>query len=177
MTLVMPAMAAADTIVLATPLYVDGMTGPMKTLLDRMVPAIDWKFDIRDGHCRHPIREKYTDDGKLVLISNSGFWELDNFDPLVTHVEAICKNMARGFVGALLRPHGPALSAMIKRGIGGGEVVEALRDAGRQLVVEGNIEPETITAIARELVPMQQYVELANMRFQKLSEKHKQDKE
>jgi multimeric flavodoxin WrbA len=57
MRLVLERIAAADVLVLATPLYVDGMSGPLKNLLDRMIPLLEPEFVLRDGHCRHPLRE------------------------------------------------------------------------------------------------------------------------
>lgn len=44
---------------------------------------------------------------KMVLVSNCGFWEMDNFDPLLVHLKALCRNAEAEFVGALLRLHGP----------------------------------------------------------------------
>ncbi|MCD6287636.1 MAG: flavodoxin family protein [Candidatus Hydrogenedentes bacterium] len=171
MVWLMPKLASSNIIVLATPLYVDGMAGPMKLVLDRMLPAIEWKFELRNGHCRHPVREGFVSDGKVVLLSNCGFWELDNFDPLVAHVKAICENMSREFAAALLRPHGPALKAMVKRGMGGQDVLDALRDAGQQLVETGSVRPETLTAISRELLPRDHYIQIANMGFERQAAK------
>ena len=45
----------AEIMVLATPLYVDGMSGPMKNLIDRMIPVAQPYIELRDGHCRHPL--------------------------------------------------------------------------------------------------------------------------
>jgi len=61
-------------------------------------------LEFRDGRCRHAAPQ---DQGqrKIVLVSNCGLWELENFTPLLTHIEAYCNNMVRAFAGALLRPH------------------------------------------------------------------------
>ena len=91
MQMLLPKLASADVLVLATPVYVDGITGPMKNLLDRIIPLAEPFFELRDGHCRHPGREG-SSSAKVVLVSNCGFWELDNFDPLLVHMQAICKN-------------------------------------------------------------------------------------
>ena len=132
-------LARADIWVLAAPFYVDGITGPLKNLLDRIVPMAEPIFELRDGHCRHPGR-KGTVGGKLVLVSNCGFWEMDNFDPLLVHMKAICKNVGREFAGALLRPHGPALKALLDQGTKVKDVLEAAREAGRQLIKEGRMD-------------------------------------
>jgi multimeric flavodoxin WrbA len=156
-----PKLMAADILVLATPLYVDGMTGPMKNLLDRAIPVGDPVIKIRDGHCRHRARKEIK-DGKLVLVSNCGFWEMDNFDPLVAHMKAVSDNLGREFGGALLRPHGPALKAMMDRGMPVHDVLDAAREAGRQLVADGRMKPDTLRIVGRELLPMEMYVNIAN---------------
>jgi multimeric flavodoxin WrbA len=171
MAWLMPKVAQADVLVLATPVYVDGMTGQMKIVLDRMMPASDWKFELRDGRCRHSARAGFGSGGKLVLISNCAFWSIENFDPLLAHVQAICTNMSRDYAGALLRPHGPAMQSMIKRGMDLDDVFAAARDAGRQTAEDGAIKPDTLSAVSRELVPLDTYVKYANIGFERAAAK------
>jgi multimeric flavodoxin WrbA len=170
MDMLYPKLREADILTLATPLYVDGMTGTLKNLLDRLVPGAEPFIELREDHCRHPKRAG-TNIGKVVLVSNCGFWEMDNFGPLVAHVEAICRNMGAEFAGALLRPHGEAMRGMIAAGIPLNDVFDAARDAGRQLVREGRIMPETLRAVSRELLPREQYLEHANRSFREHLEK------
>jgi multimeric flavodoxin WrbA len=158
---VLPKLIEADILVLATPLYVDGMTGPMKNLLDRVIPIGNPVIEMRDGHCRHPAR-KEVKNGKLVLVSNCGFWEMDNFNPLVMHMQAISRNLGREFSGALLRPHGPALKAMINQRMPVNDVLEAAKEAGRQLIEDGRMKVDTLKIVSRELLPQQMYVNIAN---------------
>ena len=153
-----PKMGGADVLVMATPVYVDGVSGPMKMVIDRMLPLLHGPFEKRDGHCRHPLREEYV-RGKLVLVSTCGFWEMDNFDPLVVHLKALCKNMSREYAGALLRPHGGALRILKGLGASADDVLEAARDAGRQLVRDGAIRDETLATVSRELMPFDAYFE------------------
>jgi len=161
-----PRLAEADLWVLATPLYVDGMTGPMKNLLDRIIPLAQPFFELRDGHIRHPGRDqKRNTRGKIALVSNCGFWEMDNFDALVTHVRAICRNTDMDFAGALLRPHGPAMKPMLKIGGLVEDVVEAARDAGRQLVRDERMSAETLKTVGRDLMTREQYTERVNAGF------------
>ncbi len=103
--------------------------------------------------------------GKIILVSNCGFWEKDNFDALVAHVQAICRNISRDFAGALLRPHGPAVGALTEMGAAPQNVLDAARDAGRQLATNGRIEPETLDTVACELMPRDAYLEIVNHRF------------
>ena len=175
MDMLLPKIGESDIWVLATPLYVDGMTGPMKNLLDRIIPGAQPFFDLRDDHIRHPGRGG-TRRGKMVLVSNCGFWEMDNFDALVGHMKAICKNGNRDFAGALLRPHGPAMKPMLDIGGLVEDVVEAARDAGRQLVSSGKISPETLATVRRELMSRDDYIQMANQNFQQSIDANKAKK-
>jgi multimeric flavodoxin WrbA len=161
METLLPELQKAEVLVLATPLYVDGMTGPLKAVVDRMIPLGDPKIELREDHCRHPGRSAIR-HRKMVLVSNCGFWELDNFDALVHHVQAIVKNLNMVFAGSLLRPHGPAFKAMLDRDMAVADVIDAARDAGRQLMEQGSMAPETLNIISRPLLPRDQYVAIAN---------------
>lgn len=169
MQLLLPKLAAADILVLATPLYVDGVSGPLKNLLDRVLPIGQPLIELRGGHCRHPARPGVK-SGSLVLVANCGFWETDNFDPLLAHIQAVCRNLGRTFKGALLRPHGPALKAMLDLGAPVDDVLSAAREAGRQLATTGEMAPELLRTVGRELLPQQQYVEIVNQRIRKTLE-------
>jgi hypothetical protein len=99
---------------------------------------------------------------KVALVSNCGFWELDNFDALVSHVKAIARNLDAVFAGALLRPHGPAFKAMLNQHAPVTDVLDAARKAGRELIETGAIASETLNAISRPLLPCDQYIAIAN---------------
>lgn len=167
MQMLVPKLAEADVIVLATPVYVDGMSGPMKNLLDRGLPLAQPFVELRDGHCRHPGRDG-RQGGKVVLVSNCGFWEMDNFDPLLVHVAAICKNLGSEFAGALLRPHGPVLRGMMDMGMPVDDIFESAKEAGRQLVEDGRMSPETLKGVSRELLPLEMYVQISNQRLHEM---------
>ncbi len=161
MKLLLPEVAQSDLLVLATPVYLDGMTGPMKTLLDRLVPLLRGRFEVREGHCRHPLREGVK-AGKLVLMSASGFTEMDNFDPLVAHVKAACKNMGREFMGAILRPYGWFFGHLRRKRQPVDYVLQAIKSAGVQLVEKGNIPEEVLDEISRDLVTREEVIAYIN---------------
>lgn len=159
----------ADTLVLATPVYVDGMSGQSKVFLDRSIPVVKPEITITADHCRHPSRGKKT--SKFVLISNCGFHELDNFDSLVLHCRKICLNMNAEYAGHVLRPHGPVLRypEMMPGEID--KVLEASHRAGKEVVVEGRISESTMEAVSTEIVPKRAYVEAANFFWRQELEK------
>lgn len=163
MKAILPMVASADILVLATPVYVDGMTGPLKCFLDRIIPLIYPRVEMRDGHCRHPGRDVEPGTaGRIVLVSNCGFWEIDNFYPLIHHIKAVALNMGREFAGALLRPHGPALASMIEMKLPVGDVLDAAREAGRQLAREGRMDSATLSTVSRVLLPLDMYARALN---------------
>jgi multimeric flavodoxin WrbA len=57
----------AGIIVFATPVYVDGMPGNLKNLIDRLIPTVEPYFVVREGHCRHPPRQPHK-HSKVVLV-------------------------------------------------------------------------------------------------------------
>jgi multimeric flavodoxin WrbA len=161
MQMLLPKLSEADIWIIATPVYTDGMTGPMKNLMDRLIPLIEAKMAIVDGHCRHPLRDGVK-KGKLVLVSNCGFWEADNFDSLVTHIKALCKNFDREFAGALLRPYGSIMKTMDAEGKPQTDIIDAAEKAGQELFREGRISHDLIHTMARSIISQEEYVEKYN---------------
>lgn len=145
---VLEKIAQADIIVLATPVYVDGMTGSLKTLLDRSIPLLHGAFELRDDHCRH------------ALLSVCGFTEMDNFDPLIAHVKALSKNMNREFMGSLLRPYAWIIEPGMKQGAPLDYILEAVKQAGHQLVSDGVMNEETLSTIASEIMPRDEVIRM-----------------
>jgi len=162
----------ADALILATPVFVDGMTSKMKAVLDRSIPLVQPFFEIRDNHCRHPpLREQKPI--KVVLVSVSGFIEMDNFDPLVTHIQAFCKNLNGEYAGAVLRPLGAQLQIFKQMGLRVDDVFDAIKQAGRELVQKGTISLKTQETISREIVPREEYVKHLNVSFQQAIDANK----
>ena len=170
MSIVFPRLVEAEIWVFATPLYVDGVSGPMKNLLDRLIPIVHPFVELRDDHCRHPRREEAR-VSRIALVSNCGFWELDNFDAMIMHMKAASKNLGVEFAGALLRPQGPALRRAMALGMPVDDIFAAIKEAGRQLVVDGKMSPETLKIASREILPREEYIQIANQGVQKLLEK------
>jgi multimeric flavodoxin WrbA len=154
-----PKLREADVWVLATPVHLDGMSGPMKNVLDRMVPFLDPRLEMRDGHSRHVVRPAHK-WGKVVLVATCGLSEMDNFDPLIVHLRAACKNLGKEFAGAVLRPQS---SGMLDTSDGVlDDVFAATREAGRQLVRDGAMSADTLAVVSREIVTNDAFMTNAN---------------
>ena len=97
---------------------------------------------------------------------------MDNFDPLIHQVEALCKSLGASYAGALLRPHGESMPALLKKGSRDLEAVFAAAfQAGRKLIMEGEMQAEILERVSRTLVPKDKYLINANRYFQKLLDK------
>ena len=152
-----------NLMILATPVYVDGMTGLCKNFIDRLIPLLDPHFEIRGGHSRHVVKEKYCN--KIFLVSVCALSEMDNFDPLVLHVNRAAINLNMKYVGEILRPAVYSLD-MKKAGadaIGG--ILEAVERAGRELVENGVVSEKTQQEVSREVVPKEAYLRAMNRYF------------
>jgi len=169
MDTLMPKVRDADVLVFASPLYVDGVTGPMKIFIDRLVPLLQMYVETRDGHSRH--QPKDTKTRKIILVSNCGFWEKDNYDPVICHMRALSKNLNAEFAGALVRPHGTFLRSAPMTGLPYEDILAAAEDAGRQLVKTGCIARETLATVSRPMLPFEKFMEVSNPMIAKLVER------
>jgi len=167
MEMLLPKLVDANIQVFATPLYVDGIASSLKILWERTVPLANPLFELRDGHC-YKRRRNDSDTGKVVLVSSCGYWEMDNFDPMLAHVKVRCRNMNREFAGALLRPHCSALKIMTSRGFPIDDIFDASRKAGYQLIKKGEMSSQTLAAISRPLMPLEEYVQDMNQVYQQM---------
>ena len=149
----MPTLAerirSADLMILATPVYLDGMTSWAKSLFDRMVVFLDPHFIQDETGLLHPLRWNFPE--KMFLVSICGYPGLHNFDPLVSHVKSIARNFHSEFSGALLRP--AIFSLLLTRKypdrIRG--VMDAVRAAGREIAVDGKVSAETLSRVAEDI--------------------------
>ena len=149
-----------DCLLMCTPLYVDGMTAQMKTVVDRIIPLVDPHIEDIGGHNRHVKRLDKVP--AVALLSVCGFYELDNFDGLVDHIKRICKNFQTDYLGAILRPFSYLLNleAMMPDAVK--SVKEAAKQAGRELAKNKGILPETLEAVAHNPIPKDFFNQSAN---------------
>ncbi|MGA9141664.1 MAG: flavodoxin family protein [Methanocella sp.] len=134
-----PKIGQADILVLASPLYFNGLTGPasittsMKMLLDRMAPGACPSADLPYEHSIHTTREPVS-LSKVVLVSGCGFWVIDGFYPVLTHLKAFCHNTFPELAGSITGQCGVSLLSELPEGVLESEIVETARASGRRLV-------------------------------------------
>jgi hypothetical protein len=172
METVLAAMGTCDGLVLATPVYFDGMSGLLKNCVDRLLPLIDPQFEMRDGRMHHPLSCPMPTCAALV--SACGFAEMDTFDPLTNHVRALCRNIDAKYAGAVLRPAAPMLPfTTLRHPLKTRSVSKAVRKAGAEFATDGMISDDTAQKISEEIVPTEAYMKGANRHFERLAAKKK----
>ena len=167
MVWLLPKLGESDLLVLSLPLYVDGMPGPAKNFIDRLIPRGDMRIEIRDGRCRHPIREGFK-PLPIALVSSCGFWELEHFEHLVTHMQAWANNANSPFLGAVLRPTGNVFKGMVESGMQFDDIFQAAKEAGRQIITTGKMSAETLATISRPLMSREEFIEIHNAKVNEI---------
>ena len=174
MVMIREKIKAADILVFGSPVYFDGFTAQMKTLLDRLIAGGMPFIENRNGHSRHPSRGKELKTRKMLLISTCGFGERDNFDPIVHHMKAIATNFATGeYMGALVRPMGGTLE-MLKdeKPVEVKAIYDAFYQAGIEAATNGTVSEALEDAAAKPLISVGEFAKRANAMFtEMLSEK------
>lgn len=165
------ALNNADILVLASPVYVGGLTGPLKNLLDRFLVRASPYIVNKNGHNSHNANRAINSNSikKIMLVSNCGFHELDNFDAILTHARLIAELFHCEFAGALLRPHGPAMRFLPKKLIS--KVLSAAKMAGQELIQIGRISESTAQNVSKELIDKRKYVLAVNAHWGKMKVK------
>ena len=167
MQILLAKLRESDVWVFATPVQIDGVSSSTKVIMERMLPLVEPIVEIRDNHCGYKLREG-TKGGEIILISTCGNWEIDNFDPLISHMKAASLNIGKKFKNALLRPHASAIQPMLDSGMIPNDIFQAAKESGRQLVEEGKISKETLDAVSQPLMSRGSYIETYNHNVIKL---------
>lgn len=175
MSLLLGKMRHTDIVVYATPLYIFTVSGLMKNFMDRHVPLSDPHILKRGEHYAHPPRYEGV-KRRIVLISNCGFPERENFSALVEMFHHFTDDPDSELVATILRPMGELLGQPVLQP-SLSWYYEAVRHAGREVVELGHITPETQAILDRELMPVETYVMMANMYWDSQIAKPEAEKE
>jgi len=162
-----------DVRVYATPLYNYNVTSLFKAFQERNLPLIDPHFIKTEGLYRHP--QRYDLNQKMVFISTCGF-------PEVSHFNAV-KNLFRGvehlgqvpLIGEVLLPAAGFLlkNENIRKEV---EVIlQAVYQAGVEVVREGRISKETEAQIQKPVASADEIAQTINLWFDRqLESSHKE---
>jgi multimeric flavodoxin WrbA len=155
MELLYAKLREADTLVLATPVYIP-LPGEMQNVINRLCPLIEPMLETREGRTRARFH-KDVKIKKIVLVSTSGWWEMGNFDTVVRIARELAEDASVEFAGAVLRPHAYLMKENGELTKDGEAVQGAARRAGYELVKEGSMRQETLDMVSRPLISQEEF--------------------
>jgi multimeric flavodoxin WrbA len=140
-----PKFIDSDLVVLSTPLYHFTVNATMKTFIERTLPIAKRDIKQYEGKSYHPLR---VDPPAVVVVSVAGFAEESVFDQLSSYVHFLYKNK---LIAEIYRPAAetmvfPDFKEKLK------SILQATRDAGRELVNTQKVSPETMARIKQPLI-------------------------
>lgn len=145
----------SDLAVYATPLYHYTLNAAMKAFIERTIPMAE-PFLVREGGItHHPLRGRRPPDA--VVLSVCGFPEMEHFEQL----SAYCRRLFGELL--LAEIYRPGAEILTHAGAKRKPILEAIETAGRELVESGGISPDTLAAIAQDVVDPGLMAEVANL--------------
>jgi putative NADPH-quinone reductase len=160
---------SVDMLVLATPIYLDGITALAKTFIDRLVVFLDPHFSSDDKGFVHPLRWNFPP--KIFLVSVCGYPGLHNFEPLTLYMERLARNLHSEYCGALLRPAIFSMLLTRKYPERVRIVMDAIRMAGEQLAEHGRVSDECMRAAGEDICSSEELMQMANTYWDRELEK------
>ncbi len=162
MTELLEKVITSDLIIMATPLYVDGVTGIMKNFMDRFIPLVDPHFEMdEDGEYRHV--KRFPNYPKIMVISNCGMPGQEQFQAIKLHFRRMARNTHSEVVaeiyldcGEMLRNQIPILRPIISK------YKKNLQKAGLEFATTGEISDKLSDKLAKPLLPASIFIREAN---------------
>lgn len=141
-----PKWRGADLAVYASPLYNRFINGAMKSFIERTYPILDSLLIHGEGGSYSPMRGHHP---RIAILSVCGFPEYSNFDQLSAWVHSMYldPNLPRPILMAeVYRPMSDAMAVPVYREKVE-KILEAARQAGREIVTSGRISEETLAKV------------------------------
>lgn len=149
----------ADLVIYATPLYNYTMTADMKVFIERTLPGIEPFFKINAGRMYHPFRGKCP---AAAVLSVSGMPDRGHFDALSALMNYLFSSPGRWLIAEIYRPAAEIMVNPLLEETARG-ILEATRQAGRELVQSSTISPATMEKITRPIMADEDFLSVANV--------------
>jgi len=143
-----PKWLAADLVVYAFPLYHYTVSAAMKTFIERTLPVALPFFEQGETETYHPLRHDFLES---VVLSVAGLPEMSVFDQLSAYVRFLFGFRSKSLVAELYRPAAETLATPFYREKAR-EIREAFVQAGREIVQQGLVTPETMALLTQDFI-------------------------
>ncbi len=137
---------AADLVVLASPIYHATMNARMKLFVERTLPMMD-PLGEPPAAGGHPHRFPRTP--RVVTLSVCGYWDQVMFSPLSLTWQTI---LGGDLIAEIYR-HSAEFLIMPEFQPQTQAVLDAVAQAGEEVVRQGRVSPETMAALTQDLAP------------------------
>lgn len=148
-----PKLRDADILVFATPVFIP-LPGEMQNILNRMLPLLEPTLKWRNGRTRLKGFRADVKINEIVLVSTSGWWEISNFGTVLRIFKEWAKDANVEFAGALLRPN---FRYMVENKEKAEKIFKAAKQAGNQLVKEGEMSRDLLKIISQPLISQEKW--------------------
>ena len=149
----------SDIVVYATPLYNYAVNATLKAFIERTRPSIEPFFEIHNGRMFHPLRHK---NPGVVVLSVAGMPDEEHFSALSAHVNYLSATPGRKLLAEIYRPAAEIMTSPFLQEKSN-DILDATKQAGRELVQSMKISPETMARITQPLVEAQSFAQMANV--------------
>lgn len=158
----------SDVMGFASPVFVDNVTGIMKTFMDRLIVLGDphWEKD-EFGECKHMMR--YSKPNKMLIFSNCGYPEQSHFQVIRLFYKRVARNMGWEIVGEIYRAGGALLTSKeetIKPFLDKYKLL--LQKAGSELITNSKVTNETSVELEKPMFPIDNLVDVFISRVNKI---------
>lgn len=151
-----PKWLESDVVIYATPLYHFTMNAVLKAFIERTLPVLEPWIIQRNGKSTHPLRHPHP---AVVVLSVAGFLDDDVFDLLSSHMRFLFRE---GLLAEIYRPGAESLD-MPPLAEKTQDILEALVQAGRELVEQRRVAEATMARIRQPLGDPQAFAAMANV--------------
>jgi len=150
-------LKASDMLIIATPVYVDGMSGALKIVIDRCVCCME-PFLTKDnsGRVRHTYAWRMP--RHCMLISTAAFPEMATFDPLITTFRAQAANFGSEIVAEICIPGSIALQVAPDRL---SHHLQLIEEAGKLIASGSGIPAELLGKLNTPPIDVDEYLTLS----------------
>jgi multimeric flavodoxin WrbA/putative sterol carrier protein len=141
-----PKWLESDLIIYATPLFHHTVNATMKTFIERTFPICEPFLLEREERWVHPLRRNHP---AVVVLSVCGFPAMSAFSALTHYVKFLFENQEKGRLWAEI--YRPAAEFMYRNIEKQKDILDATRQAGRELVETHMVSPGTLARIEQPL--------------------------
>ncbi len=151
-----PKFITSDMAVFATPLYHYTMNATLKAFIERTLPVLEPLLVVKGERTYHPLRGKHP---AIIMLSVAGFPEQSVFNQLSNHVRFM---YAKGLLAEIYRGGVESMTSPYFKEIAD-DILEAITQAGRELVKTFRIAPETMARITQPICDFTEFALMANL--------------